>query len=105
MVDRRWTSAPPAKALVEPATVVESVAPAVGSGTSPSGEPPFNHAFADCVLCHGTGVMAWTQMCPDGVLRQLTHPCTRDGHAPGWHRSVDAEHRVVDAPGDSDPDC
>jgi hypothetical protein len=36
-------------------------------------------------------------MCPDGVLRELTHPCVEDGHAPGWHRSTDAEHRVVNA--------
>jgi hypothetical protein len=94
MVDPRWTSAQLATvpAVSPPA---KSVLHAEDSATSPPADPPVNPAFADCELCHGTGVMTWMQMCPDGVLRNATHPCIRDGHAVGWYRSVEAEDRVI----------
>jgi hypothetical protein len=95
MVDPRWTDAPPAKAPGSPPA--EAARHAVASATSRPADGPVHPAFADCRLCHGTGTMTWTQMCPDGVLRELSHPCVEDGHATGWHRSVDAEHRVVNA--------
>jgi hypothetical protein len=97
MAGPRWTSARTASAPVAP-TTARPAAPAEVSATCRPDDPPAgDDAVADCVLCHGTGVMEWTQMCPDGVLRAAEHPCIRDGHAPGWHRSVDADDRVVDA--------
>jgi hypothetical protein len=96
MADPRWTSAPPVAGPAAPMTAASAV-PVEGSETSPLADMLVNPAFVDCSLCHGTGVMAWMQMCPDGVLRPAEHPCIRDGHAPGWHRSVDTEDRVVDA--------
>lgn len=96
MADHPWTSAPPAKAP-DSTPRAECATPAVEPATSQPADLPVNPAFADCELCHGTGVMVWTQMCPDGVLRELAHPCIEDGHANGWHRSVDGADRTVDA--------
>ena len=50
-------------------------------------------ADTSCYLCHGTGVMRWTQMCPDGVLRELEHPCIHG--CSGWWKQPAAEADVV----------
>jgi hypothetical protein len=41
--------------------------------------------------------MEWLQMCPDGLLRELSHPCVETGHAPGRYPAVTTVHRVVEA--------
>ena len=98
MVDRPWISAQPARGQAAPTTSPQVLAePATALAMScPLVELSVNPEFADCALCHGTGTMVWTQMCADGVLRELSHPCIEDGHASGWYRSVDAADRVVD---------
>ncbi|HWE91575.1 MAG TPA: hypothetical protein VG317_19095 [Pseudonocardiaceae bacterium] len=52
--------------------------------------PPVRPA---CGLCEDTGYFRWTQMCPDGVLREMTHPCI---HGCGGHwRQPAAENDLV----------
>jgi len=48
----------------------------------------------ECYLCHGSGVMRWTQMCPDGVLRELEHPCIH-GCSGYWKQPAAEERHVV----------
>ena len=48
-------------------------------------------------MCWGEGVLRWRQPCPDGVLRDLEHPCP-NGCGPGW-RLPSAENCQVIDPG------
>src|SRR5438128_525884 len=89
-VDRQPNHAPPARDLGLTPTIPTEVQPApraVDSATSPPER--------ECPLCDGTGVMRWTQMCPDGVLRELEHPCV-DGCSGYWKHPAAQAGRVVE---------
>jgi hypothetical protein len=46
-------------------------------------------------MCRGEGVLRWRQPCPDGVLRDLEHPCP-NGCGPGWRHPAGAKDQVID---------
>jgi hypothetical protein len=49
----------------------------------------------ECDLCHGHGYFRWTQMCTDGVLRELQHPCIH-GCGGWWKQPAARSDEVVD---------
>lgn len=73
-----------------PATTSEndSVRSAAAPGMSPVDQPT-------CDLCDDTGYFEWMQMCPDGVLRHMSHPCIHGcgGH---WRQPAAEDDLVVD---------
>lgn len=46
-------------------------------------------------MCQGQGVLRWRQPFPDGVLRDLEHPCP-NGCGASWTLPAAEEHLVVD---------
>lgn len=94
MADYLPESAPGARELDSTPTTLtdgDSVPSAAEPATSPAdGIPPGRPA---CGLCEDTGYFRWMQMCPDGVLREMTHPCI---HGCGGHwRQPAAENDLV----------
>jgi hypothetical protein len=51
-------------------------------------------------MCQGKGVLRWRQLCPDGVLRELEHPCP-NGCGSSWKQPAAEEGQVID-PDDED---
>jgi hypothetical protein len=49
-------------------------------------------------MCQGAGVLRWRQPFPDGVLRDLEHPCP-NGCGTEWKQPAAQEGQVID------PDC
>jgi hypothetical protein len=45
-------------------------------------------------MCEGAGVLRWRQPFPDGVLRDLEHPCP-NGCGAGWKHPAGANQQVV----------
>ncbi|MET0235765.1 MAG: hypothetical protein ABW224_14065 [Kibdelosporangium sp.] len=45
-------------------------------------------------MCGGEGVLRWQQPFPDGVLRELEHPCPK-GCGPGWRHPAAENNQVI----------
>jgi hypothetical protein len=45
-------------------------------------------------MCQGEGVLRWRQPFPDGVLRDLEHPCP-NGCGDTWTLPAAEEHQVI----------
>lgn len=45
-------------------------------------------------MCGGEGVLRWRQPFPDGVLRELEHPCP-NGCGTAWKHPVAQEDQVI----------
>jgi hypothetical protein len=50
-------------------------------------------------MCQGEGVLRWRQPFPDGVLRDLEHPCP-NGCGDSWKLPAAEEDQVVDPSGE-----
>ena len=46
-------------------------------------------------MCRGEGMLRWQQPFPDGVLRELEHPCP-NGCGPGWRHPAAENDQVID---------
>lgn len=50
---------------------------------------------SECPMCRGEGVLRWQQPFPDGVLRELEHPCP-NGCGPGWRHPAARDDQVIE---------
>ncbi|WP_235038987.1 hypothetical protein [Kibdelosporangium aridum] len=54
---------------------------------------------SECPMCQGAGVLRWQQPCPDGVLRELEHPCP-NGCGDGWRHPNAENNQVIEVVAD-----
>ncbi|MEV4318403.1 hypothetical protein [Actinocrispum sp. NPDC049592] len=47
-------------------------------------------------MCGGEGVLRWRQPCPDGVLREMEHPCP-NGCGTSWKLPAAQQDKVIAA--------
>jgi hypothetical protein len=69
--------------------------PADNPAATRAPDPATSRPEPDCELCHGQGYFRWTQMCLDGVLRELEHPCIH-GCGGELAHPADRSYQVVD---------
>src|SRR5882724_4631766 len=55
---------------------------------------------SECPMCQGAGVLRWRQPFPEGVLRDLEHPCP-NGCGGQWKHPAAEDDQVID-PADED---
>lgn len=56
---------------------------------------------SECPMCRGEGMLRWQQPFPDGVLRELEHPCP-NGCGAGWRHPAAENGQVIEAGEDDD---
>lgn len=57
---------------------------------------------SECPMCRGEGVLRWRQPFPDGVLRDLEHPCP-NGCGDTWRHPAAEDDKVIGDQSDTRP--